>query len=909
MYYKFLWAEGELEVAPGYGKIHHFILLRRMIQNGKLPSGSMPENYVGGTYIPSTHHQAEFDTVEIVWSGGQHPTAEELKYIVGRELDRFGDREADYRREAAFPNIVWVEHEVSGEWGNGGENRRPVVWMPKENTLLVGERDSSHYETIYEWNGKEFPEYNLMETWGYGAVWLNGEFASYSHYVGPNPPEITELIRRGDARRTAATSEDTEPVGDQVGFLRDPHDTLYPPAFGESETMDVQTVAKLKAYFLNAVEEEFKDADQFCYFTIFGSGVSYNWDEAGDFDIQVWVDHAKFLESHPGVAYDQDDLIADIRRIIHPINFPSFADLGLTGPNGEGKMLIQYYAKPGTGSPEENLASKPYACYDMETNEWLVKPEPIRPTFYGEAFGLVKAKAEEIATQAEGLIAELERHILNWQFWYGMHRRYRNHKYRAEFELSQAKAIMLQEGVKTLFDGVFEGRKGAYSEEGKGYQDERDFLQKLLEVWGTFQKLKHYARMALPWDEQELPAAPEDESGTTETGDGEERESKIKPHTWTISQTGWNVNSGWTRRIHKVAEWQDIQEKAKRYYNGGAVTLLRNGQDNTVAQVNGDNGTYETEIWRDDPNNPNVISLWNCSCPWGQHSWGRTRQWKKYEGRPCAHVLAVNWESQRQPKDTDEQGNEQMQLPGDWNLQSEPEAGQTWEQFVAPTAPIPGGPNMPAPTPTPPPTPPPPPPRPQRPPSRLKGVQDLQTTLDMPGTFSKVATFNNGQIVRTRKTQTGLDRDNYERVIPANSAGEVLWSDEDETIVIFPLDTGILQPHLVKVIDSTENFYSDEKSQPFVKKKSGWATTGGYKWYYKPATGEFNAWYAPGYDGHPTHLQVLLGDDYQDEEQGLAVFDEPIVAGEDNEYMATNGATDDDKAHGYQLFREWLDER
>jgi hypothetical protein len=29
-------------------------------------------------------------------------------------------------------------------------------------------------------------------------------------------------------------------------------------------------------------------------------------------------------------------------------------------------MLIQYYPKAGTGSKEENLASKPYACYDLD---------------------------------------------------------------------------------------------------------------------------------------------------------------------------------------------------------------------------------------------------------------------------------------------------------------------------------------------------------------------------------------------------------------------------------------------------------------------------------------------------------------------------------------------------------------
>lgn len=101
---------------------------------------------------------------------------------------------------------------------------------------------------------------------------------------------------------------------------------------------------------------------------------------------------------------------------------------------------------------------------------------------------------------------------------------------------------------------------------------------------------------------------------------------------------------------HKTAGWPDIMTKAKRLVQSGNVTLLRNGWNNIVAHVVGDHGEYNSEIGRDDPESRS-ITTWQCECPWDQYAWQRTRKWKKYEGRPCAHVLATFWKSQATPLD------------------------------------------------------------------------------------------------------------------------------------------------------------------------------------------------------------------------------------------------------------------
>jgi hypothetical protein len=308
--------------------------------------------------------------------------------------------------------------------------------------------------------------------------------------------------------------------------------------------------------------------------------------------------------------------------------------------------------------------------------------------------------------------------------------------------------------------------------------------------------------------------------------------------------------------------WSGITQKAKRLLDNGAVNISSNQSDHVTGVVQGDHGTYNTEIWRDDPQSQ-AITMWNCDCPWSEYSWGRTRKWKKYEGRPCAHTLALFWQSLKQPLDDERPENQaepQQQLfnpaetqPG--TPQPSPFA-QPVNPLVEPVQPnVPGHPNpgiIPAPvlpaTPVaqpstiPPPTQQPlpqqqlpfpadpgqdpnampvggPPAAPAQP-SHPKGVSEVGP-LEFPGTLSsvRVSYFNNGDAVRVKIPLYGTDHEGTEYIIPVNMAGEVLYSDEEETIAIFTINSGPLGPHLVRVEDSTENFYPDPRAQPFIRKR------------------------------------------------------------------------------------------
>jgi hypothetical protein len=295
--------------------------------------------------------------------------------------------------------------------------------------------------------------------------------------------------------------------------------------------------------------------------------------------------------------------------------------------------------------------------------------------------------------------------------------------------------------------------------------------------------------------------------------------------------------------FRRTASWSDIMAKAKRLIQSGAVQLLRNGPNNIVAQVQGDHGNYQSEISRDDPNS-RAITGWQCDCPWDQYAWQRTRQWKKYEGRPCAHVLASFWKALTTPLDEDihpaqampqgpgqaPQGPTQMSL---FNMAPNPAMPQGTMPMGVGGAPTPMGapayPQLPIPGSYPgmatsvpgdvgviPPFP-------------MQGMDpDAQPVVSIPGakpqsplnpmqypggTFSswKFADtqYQNGNIVQLLVPEMGIAEGKSEahgagqwREVPAGKQGEVISQDPSTgwLEVIFPLDdSGPMEPYHVRM--------------------------------------------------------------------------------------------------------------
>lgn len=96
----------------------------------------------------------------------------------------------------------------------------------------------------------------------------------------------------------------------------------------------------------------------------------------------------------------------------------------------------------------------------------------------------------------------------------------------------------------------------------------------------------------------------------------------------------------------RIASWDDVRAKATRIRGEGGVRIISANEPYLVAEVKGDSNIYQTQLMME-PGSKRV-AMWDCGCPWSAYSWGRSGRWKKYEGRMCAHALALAYEAQSQ---------------------------------------------------------------------------------------------------------------------------------------------------------------------------------------------------------------------------------------------------------------------
>ena len=98
-------------------------------------------------------------------------------------------------------------------------------------------------------------------------------------------------------------------------------------------------------------------------------------------------------------------------------------------------------------------------------------------------------------------------------------------------------------------------------------------------------------------------------------------------------------------RFHVTATFADVRNKAKRLRSEGGVNIISASAGTIAGNIKGDHHVYETVLTRH-PNQPNSVAQWGCGCKWAAYSWGRTGNYKRFEGRMCSHALALQYEAQ-----------------------------------------------------------------------------------------------------------------------------------------------------------------------------------------------------------------------------------------------------------------------
>jgi hypothetical protein len=97
-------------------------------------------------------------------------------------------------------------------------------------------------------------------------------------------------------------------------------------------------------------------------------------------------------------------------------------------------------------------------------------------------------------------------------------------------------------------------------------------------------------------------------------------------------------------RFEFTAAWTDVIAKARRIRKEGRVRITHASAGMVIGAVSGDHDVYETGIQRP-PHKPQTIQHWACGCPWASFHQDKSLG-TRYAGRPCSHVMALQFEAQ-----------------------------------------------------------------------------------------------------------------------------------------------------------------------------------------------------------------------------------------------------------------------
>lgn len=90
-----------------------------------------------------------------------------------------------------------------------------------------------------------------------------------------------------------------------------------------------------------------------------------------------------------------------------------------------------------------------------------------------------------------------------------------------------------------------------------------------------------------------------------------------------------------------VVRWQTRKNQVHQFRQDGQVWQ----RITDVAREHYSGEVWDIEVEVDHSFRAYGFNVHNCGCPWGSVSWGRSGRWKKFEGRGCSHLLALQYEA------------------------------------------------------------------------------------------------------------------------------------------------------------------------------------------------------------------------------------------------------------------------
>lgn len=216
-----------------------------------------------------------------------------------------------------------------------------------------------------------------------------------------------------------------------------------------------------------------------------GSGASYQWaaDRGnGDLDIMVSIDIVPFIESNPAfTGWGESDLAAHLTDQMRATLWPVTEHEQF----GEKTYEVTYYWNAGTGDDIRHI--HPYAAYDLKLQRWDVKPPalPADPRTLYDASWFEAADADaHVAKELTRLISQ-EMSALNAARLGS-----------AAAQNASSHIIRLSAQARALYDEIHVGRHGAFTDQGTGYGDFRNFRWQRAKESGAAEQLRAMASFA-----------------------------------------------------------------------------------------------------------------------------------------------------------------------------------------------------------------------------------------------------------------------------------------------------------------------------------------------------------------------------------------------------------------------------
>lgn len=243
------------------------------------------------------------------------------------------------------------------------------------------------------------------------------------------------------------------------GYFSTPSDTLDPALFdGDHIKSDVR--GAILSTLLSWLSSRFGIDSRMVHVWLSGSGISYQWAaDRGNGDLDVM--YSVYLDLHaPGELHGLgEEGVANLLNTVAKAElWPATSNSNIGGKTYE----ITFYCNPGNRPTPEGVHA--YAAYDLTSGAWIVRPPklPADPaTLYPQSW-FDTTQADHDAAAA--LFSEF---VL----------RCRDDDHPSPVIRANARAYVQRLGsqARALYDDIHLGRHGAFTDQGTGYGDYRNF--------------------------------------------------------------------------------------------------------------------------------------------------------------------------------------------------------------------------------------------------------------------------------------------------------------------------------------------------------------------------------------------------------------------------------------------------